>query len=64
VTELKHRVDVVTLAQFTAKATNLNDTRICKSRPASFGAYRDNRTTGAFILIDHDTNETVAAGPP
>jgi len=24
--------------------------------------YRDNRTTGSFILIDDDTHETVAAG--
>ena len=64
-TELKHRVDVVTLAPFAAKTLNLNDIGVCNiavSRPVPFDAYRDNRTTGAFILIDRETNETVAAG--
>jgi sulfate adenylyltransferase subunit 1 (EFTu-like GTPase family) len=28
----------------------------------AFDAYSDNRTTGAFILIDESTNDTVAAG--
>jgi bifunctional enzyme CysN/CysC len=32
------------------------------ARPVPFDAYADNRTTGAFILIDRATNETVAAG--
>ena len=65
VTELKHRVDVDTLAPFAAKTLNLNDIGVCNiavSRPVPFDAYRDNRTTGAFILIDRETNETVAAG--
>ena len=65
VTELKHRVDVVTLAPFAAKTLNLNDIGVCNiavSRPVPFDSYRDNRTTGAFILIDRETNETVAAG--
>ena len=65
VTELKHRVDVDTLAPFAAKTLNLNDIGVCNiavSRPVPFDAYRDNRTTGAFILIGRETNETVAAG--
>jgi bifunctional enzyme CysN/CysC len=32
------------------------------ARPLAFDAYADNRTTGAFILIDRYSNETVAAG--
>ena len=32
------------------------------SRPVAFDAYADNRDTGAFILIDRYSNETVAAG--
>jgi hypothetical protein len=31
-------------------------------RPAAFDRYAINRTTGAFILIDAETNGTVAAG--
>jgi sulfate adenylyltransferase subunit 1 (EFTu-like GTPase family) len=27
-----------------------------------FDAYRDNRATGSFIVIDETTNHTVAAG--
>jgi bifunctional enzyme CysN/CysC len=32
------------------------------ARPVAFDAYVDNRETGAFILIDRYSNETVAAG--
>ena len=31
-------------------------------KPLIFDAYKDNRSTGAFILIDEDTNDTVGAG--
>jgi sulfate adenylyltransferase subunit 1 (EFTu-like GTPase family) len=31
-------------------------------QPLIFDAYVDNRATGSFILIDADTNNTVAAG--
>ncbi len=46
-------------------AMKLND--ICKviiktAEPVSFDSYRDNRHTGAFILINENTNNTVAAG--
>ena len=36
--------------------------RIETSRPIYFDAYAENRTTGSFILIDADSNATVAAG--
>ncbi len=47
------------------KQLNMND--ICKVRvrttkPLMVDSYRDNRATGSVILIDSDTNETVAAG--
>jgi sulfate adenylyltransferase subunit 1 (EFTu-like GTPase family) len=32
------------------------------SQPLAFDAYRTNRATGAFILIDEVTHHTVAAG--
>jgi len=43
----------------------MND--ICKVKirtvkPLMTDSYRDNRSTGSVILIDENTNETVAAG--
>lgn len=65
VTELKHRVDTDSLAKLAAKTLALNEVGVCNlstGRPIVFDAYADNRTTGAFILIDRVSNETVAAG--
>ena len=65
VTELKHRVDVSTLAEHAAKTLSLNEVGFCNlatSTPIAFDPYADNRDTGAFILIDRFTNETAAAG--
>jgi len=36
--------------------------RLTAARPLFFDLYRDNRGTGAFILIDRHTNATAAAG--
>ena len=65
VTELKHRLDVNTLAKLAAKTLALNEVGVCNlsiARPTAFDPYADNRDTGAFILIDRYSNETVAAG--
>ena len=65
VTDLKYRIDVNTLAKLAAKTLSLNEVGVCNlsvARPLVFDAYADNRTTGAFILIDRFSNETVAAG--
>jgi bifunctional enzyme CysN/CysC len=65
VTELKHRIDTESLARLAAKTLALNEVGVCNmftSRPVAFDAYVNNRTTGAFILIDRTSNETVAAG--
>ena len=65
VTELKHRLDVNTLSKLAAKTLALNEVGVCNlsvARPVAFDAYADNRDTGAFILIDRYSNETVAAG--
>ena len=43
----------------------LNDigtVRLRLSAPLMVDPYAENRTTGAFILIDEATNDTVAAG--
>jgi bifunctional enzyme CysN/CysC len=65
VTELKHRIDVNTLAKLAVKSLGLNEVGVCNvsvARPVLFDAYADNRDSGAFILIDRYSNETVAAG--
>jgi bifunctional enzyme CysN/CysC len=65
VTDLKHQIDVNTLSKLAAKTLALNEVGVCNlslARPVAFDPYADNRDTGAFILIDRYTNETVAAG--
>jgi bifunctional enzyme CysN/CysC len=65
VTELKHRVDVSTLADHAAKTLAMNEIGFCNiatAAPVGFDPYGQNRTTGAFILIDRFTNTTVGAG--
>jgi bifunctional enzyme CysN/CysC len=65
VTELKHQIDVDTLSKLAAKTLALNEVgvgTVSVARSVAFDAYADNRDTGAFILIDRYSNETVAAG--
>jgi bifunctional enzyme CysN/CysC len=65
VTGLKHRIDVNTFAHLAAKTLALNEIGICNlsvARPVAFDPSADNRDTGGFILIDRDTDQTVAAG--
>ncbi len=64
--QLRHRVDVDTLAldEF-PQALTMNDiasVQLRTQRPLAFDTYRDNRVTGAFIVIDEASNRTVAAG--
>jgi sulfate adenylyltransferase subunit 1 len=47
------------------KSLNMNEiskVKIRTTRPLMIDSYRENRTTGSFILVDDNTNETVAAG--
>ena len=65
VTDLTHLIDVNSLDRHAAKTLELNDVGYCKiaiDRSVAFDPYKDNRQTGAFILIDKFTNATVAAG--
>ena len=65
VTEIKHRIDVTTLSKLAAKTLALNEVGVCNlsvSRAVVFDAYANNRDTGAFMLIDRYSNETVAGG--
>ena len=62
---LRYRVDVNSLHRSPAPQLELNEigrVGISLSAPIHFDAYRRNRGTGAFIIIDRITNATVAAG--
>jgi len=65
VSTLRYRVDVNTLHRQPAPALALNEIGRCAitlTSPIAFDAYRRNRTTGSFIMIDRLTNATVGAG--
>ena len=65
VQKIIYRTDVDTLHRQSANTLGLNDigrVEIVTSEPIFFDAYRINRYTGCFILIDSDTNRTVGAG--
>ena len=58
-------LDVETLDHHDADALALNDIgriRLRLAEPLLVDPYAENRTTGAFVLVDEGTNETVAAG--
>jgi len=66
VQELDYRLDVNTLHRDeSADTLSLNEigrVKIRTQQPLLFDAYRRNRDTGSFILVDEATNNTVAAG--
>jgi sulfate adenylyltransferase subunit 1 (EFTu-like GTPase family) len=62
---IRHRVNIETLAEeaggeFAMNAIGLAE--IAAAQELCFDPYRQNRTTGSFILIDPETNATAAAG--
>jgi bifunctional enzyme CysN/CysC len=61
----KYRVNVNTLEHLAAKKLELNEIGVCNlnlDQVIGFDAYKDNRDTGGFILVDRRTNNTVGAG--
>jgi bifunctional enzyme CysN/CysC len=65
VSSLRHKIDVNTLDSHAARTLALNEVgyvNFSLAQPLAFDAYRDNRDTGGFILIDRFTNATVGAG--
>jgi bifunctional enzyme CysN/CysC len=66
VTEVVYRLDVnTTHRDESATSLEVNDMgriRLRSTAPLAYDAYRRNRTTGSFILVDEATNVTVAAG--
>ncbi|WP_045824313.1 adenylyl-sulfate kinase [Williamsia herbipolensis] len=66
ITTLNYRLDINTLHRDeTAEALSVNQigrVTLHAQQPLMFDAYRRNRDTGSFILVDEATNTTVAAG--
>lgn len=62
---LKYKVDVNTLERSTVDRLTLNEIGravMVSSKELFFDAYKDNKPTGAFIIIDPITNNTSAVG--
>jgi len=65
ITKIVHRVDIKSLEPEQAEQLQMNDIATVEletSSPLFFDAYRQNRTTGSFIIIDPLTNATLGAG--
>ncbi|HWU35724.1 MAG TPA: sulfate adenylyltransferase subunit CysN [Methylovorus sp.] len=63
--EISYKVDVNTLEQLPTQGLAMNDIARISFRlaqPLMVDAYSRNRATGAFIVIDESTNNTVGAG--
>ena len=62
---LKHKLRIESLEHVAATKLELNEIGVVDvecSHPIAFDAYRENRDTGGFILIDRITNNTIGAG--
>jgi bifunctional enzyme CysN/CysC len=65
VTRIVHGIDVNTLQENPVETLSLNEIGFCElalATPVAFDPYEVNRDTGAFVLIDPLSNQTVAAG--
>ncbi len=65
VSSIKHRLDVNRLQPLAARTLSVNEIGLCNlatSAPVAFDSYESNRETGAFIIVDRYSNETVGAG--
>ncbi|MGE0054346.1 MAG: sulfate adenylyltransferase subunit CysN [Hyphomicrobium sp.] len=65
ISEIKYKLNVESLEHVAARDLSCNEIGSCNislNKPITFDSYEDNRTTGAFVLIDRMTNETVGAG--
>ena len=65
ITDVRYRIDVNTLHREDATQLALNEIGRCAfalEKPIACDPYRKNRTSGAFVVIDRLTNNTVGAG--
>jgi len=65
ITNVEHRTDIATLKHEAAETLEMNEIGVVTLdllRPVALDLYGENRNTGAFIVIDPETNATAAAG--
>lgn len=66
VKEVTYKVDINTLHKIeddlTMDLNSIGRITLRTSQPLFYDSYKINRTTGSFILVDEQTNQTVAAG--
>ncbi len=65
VSTLESRVDIGALVHCSTDTLEMNDIGVAQLqllRPIALDRYSENRATGAFILVDAESNNTVAAG--
>lgn len=65
VSALKHEINVNTFVKEAAKSLLMNEVGVCNfylQTPIAFDAYKQNRVTGNFVIIDRYTNATLGAG--
>lgn len=66
VKDVKYKVDINTLHKVEGddefKLNDIGRISIRTASPLCYDSYKRNRVTGSFILVDANTNETVAAG--
>ena len=66
VTDLQYKLDINTLHSIKnideLKLNDIGRISIRSSKPLFFDSYKKNRHTGSVILIDTNTNATIAAG--
>lgn len=63
--EIRHKYNMETFEEIPGRALELNDISVVKlslDRPIAFESFRDCAPMGAFVLIDRQDNQTVAAG--
>lgn len=64
-TDISYKKDANTFEELETQTLELNDIAHCTlklDRPLAIDAYKNNRYTGSFIVIDRHSNETVGAG--
>ncbi|MDZ4128367.1 MAG: adenylyl-sulfate kinase [Hydrogenophaga sp.] len=65
ITNIKHRLDINTLAHEASKHLSLNDITVCNiatAKPVVLDTYPNSQTLGSFISVDRFSHATVAAG--
>ena len=65
ITDIRYRMNINTLHRESAEQLELNEIGRCVfglEKTVAFDPYRKNRATGAFIIIDRLSNNTVGAG--